>query len=182
MVDDMTVGVTRHPLGYNECFEHTETGTRPLDVVGTVADSPARSSALTDVRRRRHNAIKRVRVDRKRTVANRVPGRTTAKRTPKSRSKKWSAAVMQRSDAMDLEAGIFKKSSARQIARSLKRSVERSTRRKSPPFRSAMSMLNFEINRAGKNLSAHRRSLLNQAKIELRKLFHREPAKKRCRL
>ena len=86
---------------------------------------------------------------------------------------------MQRSDAMDLEAGIFKKSSARQIALSLKRSVERSTRRKSPPFRSAMSMLNFEINRAGKNLSAHRRALLNRAKIELRKLFHREPAKKR---
>ena len=124
-------------------------------------------------------AIKRVRVARKRGVAKRVAGRTTAKRPSKSTSKKWSAAVMQRSDAMDLEAGIFKKSSARQIALSLKRSVERSTRRKSPPFRSAMSMLNFEINRAGKNLSAHRRSLLDQAKIELRKLFHREPAKKR---
>jgi hypothetical protein len=82
---------------------------------------------------------------------------------------------MQRSDAMDLETGVFKKSSARQIALSLKRSVERSKRRKSPPFRSAMSMLNFEINRAGKNLSPRRRSVLNQAKSELRKLFHREP-------
>ena len=124
-------------------------------------------------------AIKQNRVVRKRAVAKQVAGRTMVKRTRKSTSKKWSAAVMQRSDAMDLEAGIFKKSSARQIALSLKRSVERSTRRKSPPFRSAMSMLNFEINRAGKNLSAHRRSLLNQAKNELRKLFHREPAKKR---
>lgn len=83
---------------------------------------------------------------------------------------------MQRSDAMDLEKGIFKKSSARQIALSLKRSVERSSRRKSPPFRSAMSMLNFEINRAGKNLSAERRHVLNRAKQELRKIFHRPPA------
>ncbi len=82
---------------------------------------------------------------------------------------------MQRSDAMDLETGVFKKKNARQIALSLKRSVERSQRRKSPPFRSAMSMLNFEINRAGRNLSAHRRGLLNQAKAELRKLFHRQP-------
>src|ERR1700730_511942 len=78
------------------------------------------------------------------------------------------AGVSQRSDAMDLESGVFKKSSARQIALSLKRSVERSGRRKSPPFRSAMSMLNFEINRAGKNLSAQRRGGLNQSTVELR--------------
>jgi len=89
--------------------------------------------------------------------------------------RKWSAGVMARSDAMDLEDGVFKLRSARQVALSLKRSVEASHRRKSPPFRSAMSMLNFEINRGGKNLSAERKRVLNQAKVELRKVFHREP-------
>jgi hypothetical protein len=83
---------------------------------------------------------------------------------------------MQRSDAMDLEEGVFKKGSARQVALSLKRSAERSKRRKSPPFRSAMSMLNFEINRGGRNLTAERRRVLNQAKNELRKAFHRPTA------
>ena len=120
-------------------------------------------------------AAKRVKAARKRPAAKRVARRTTVKRAANGTSKKWSAAVMQRSDAMDLETGVFKKKTARQIALSLKRSVERSQRRKSPPFRSAMSMLNFEINRAGRNLSAQRRGLLNQAKAELRKLFHRQP-------
>jgi hypothetical protein len=91
--------------------------------------------------------------------------------------KKWSAGVMARSDAMDLEGGVFKSRSARQVALSLKRSAESSHRRKSTPFRSAMSMLNFEINRGGKNLSGERLRVLNQAKVELRKVFHREPAR-----
>ena len=82
---------------------------------------------------------------------------------------------MQRSDAMDLETGVFTKRSARQVALSLKRSAERSDRRKSTPFRSAMSMLNFEINRGGRNLSAGRRRVLNDAKSELRKAFGRRP-------
>ncbi len=120
-------------------------------------------------------AAKRVKRVAKRATAKRVAKRTTAKRAAKAGPRKWSAGVTQRSDAMDLEDGVFKKNSARQIALSLKRSVERSDRRKSPPFRSAMSMLNFEINRAGKNLPAQRRRLLNQAKIELRKVFHRQP-------
>jgi hypothetical protein len=84
---------------------------------------------------------------------------------------------MKQSDALDLESGIFKKKSARQVALSLKRSAQASQRRKSSPFRSAMSMLNFEINRGGRGLSAERRRVLNQAKVELRSLFHREPAK-----
>ena len=92
----------------------------------------------------------------------------------KSSGRKWSAGVMQRSDAMDLDKGVFKARSARQVALSLKRSAEASHRRKSSPFRSAMSMLNFEINRGGKNLSAERKRVLNQAKVELRKVFHRE--------
>jgi len=84
---------------------------------------------------------------------------------------------MAKSDAMDLKEGVFKLRSARRVALSLKRSAEASHRRKSTPFRSAMSMLNFEINRGGKNLTTEQRRVLNQAKVELRKLFHREPAR-----
>jgi Protein of unknown function (DUF3175) len=100
-----------------------------------------------------------------------------AKRAKSRAPKKWSAKVMAKSDAMDLERGVFKSRSARQVALSLKRSAEASHRRKSTPFRSAMSVLNFEINRGGKNLSATRLRVLNQAKVELRKVFHREPAR-----
>jgi hypothetical protein len=95
------------------------------------------------------------------------------KRAVTPRGGKWSKQVMERSDAMDLKSGVFKLTSARAIARSLKNSSEKSMRRKSSPFRSAMSMLNFEINRAGKNLSAERLKVLNQAKVELRKAFGR---------
>jgi len=99
---------------------------------------------------------------------------TKAKAGAKTRGgKKWSKQVMEHSDAMDLKSGVFKLKSARAIARSLKNSSEESKRRKSSPFRSAMSMLNFEINRAGKNLSAERLKVLNQAKVELRKAFGR---------
>ena len=80
---------------------------------------------------------------------------------------------MERSDALDLERGIFRRGSARAIAQSLKRSADRSKRRKSPPFRSAMSMLSFYINRGGKNLSKTRLRILQQAKEELRDLYHR---------
>jgi hypothetical protein len=96
-----------------------------------------------------------------------------ATKTKSGAKTKWSKQVMERSDAMDLKAGVFKLKSPRAIARSLKKSSEESKRRKSTPFRSAMSMLNFEINRAGKNLSAERLQVLNQAKIELRKAFGR---------
>ena len=81
--------------------------------------------------------------------------------------------MTQTSDALDLEAGVFKKKSARAIAQSVKRSAERSTRRKAPPFRSAMSMLTFYENRGGKNLTAADKKRLQDAKEELRKLFHR---------
>jgi hypothetical protein len=85
--------------------------------------------------------------------------------------KKWSDKVTRESDALDLENGVFKKRSAHDIALSLKRSAERSRRRKSAPLRSAMSMLTFYINRAGKDLSATRKRTLEAAKDELRKLF-----------
>jgi hypothetical protein len=100
----------------------------------------------------------------------------TARRFPDMAKKKWSAAVMRRSDAMDLEPGVFKLRSARAIAQSLKKSAEASHRRKAGPFQSAMSMLNFEINRGGKGLSAARRRVLENTKGELRKVFHRPPA------
>lgn len=95
--------------------------------------------------------------------------------------RRWSAAVMRRSNALDLEEGVFTKSSPRAVALSLKRSAERSKRRKSAPFRSAMSMLNFHINRAGKGLSASQRAVLERAKQELRKLYGRDPAGSRHR-
>ena len=111
------------------------------------------------------------------TATSKRSGRAASKRAPGdvASGRKWSAGVMARSDALDLESGVFKAGSARQVALSLKRSAEASHRRKSTPFRSAMSMLNFEINRAGKNLPAERKRVLNQAKVELRKVFHREP-------
>jgi hypothetical protein len=83
---------------------------------------------------------------------------------------------METSNALDLETGVFRRT-PRQIALSLKRSAEQSDRRKSEPFRSAMSMLNFYINRAGRNLSPEQRRMLNQAKDELRKVFHREASR-----
>lgn len=102
--------------------------------------------------------------------------RTGGRAAPRtSGASKWSQKVMAKSDAMDLRAGVFKLESARAIASSLKKSSEASHRRKSSPFRSAMSMLNFEINRAGKNLSEERIRTLNRAKMELRKAFGRPP-------
>ena len=91
----------------------------------------------------------------------------------KSKQRRWSAGVMRRSNALDLEQGVFKKPSARQVALSLKRSAEKSKRRKSSPYRSAMSMLTFHINRAGKTLPATERKRLENAKDELRKLYGR---------
>ena len=97
-----------------------------------------------------------------------------AKKTAKTKStgKRWSQKVTDTSDAMTLEDGVFRKT-PRAIALSLKRSAERSTRRKSSPFRSAMSMLTFYENRAGKNLSATRKAKIEKAKDELRALYDR---------
>src|SRR5437899_9740881 len=87
--------------------------------------------------------------------------------------KRWSRRVTEKSNALDLDPGVFSRDDPRSIARSLKRSAERSRRRKSDPFRSAMSMLIFYINRAGKNLGKRRRAVLERAKVELRRQFHR---------
>ena len=90
------------------------------------------------------------------------------------RGKYWSAGVTRHSNAMDLDDKVFALRSPRQIALSLKRSAERSRRRKAGPFQSAMSMLNFYANRAGRNLPASRKKVLARAKVELRKLFGRD--------
>jgi hypothetical protein len=90
-------------------------------------------------------------------------------------ARKWSAEVTEHSNALDLEAGVFTADDPATIAAALKRSAERSRRRKAEPYRSAMSMLTFYINRAGSNLSDERRAVLEAAKGELRRLFGREP-------
>ena len=97
-------------------------------------------------------------------------------RKKKASTKRWSAEVTEHSDALSLEENVFKKRSARQIAESLKRSAEQSRKRKGTPLQSAMSMLNFYINRAGTNLSANRKRTLEKAKDELRELFEKEEA------
>ena len=91
-----------------------------------------------------------------------------------SSPKNWSARVTRESDALDLEEGVFTWHDPKRIAQSLKESAEASTRRKAPPFRSAMSMLVFYINRAGKNLDETQRKVLEQAKVELRRLYGKQ--------
>lgn len=96
------------------------------------------------------------------------------KKSKPERGRKWSARVTETSNALDLKKDIFKSSDPKKIAASLKSSAEHSRRRKAEPYRSAMSMLTFYINRAGDNLSARQRNVLEKAKPELRKLFGRE--------
>jgi Protein of unknown function (DUF3175) len=90
-----------------------------------------------------------------------------------SKTKRWSARVTKRSNALDLQPKVFRSRNPRQVALSLKRSAERSKRRKGTPYQSAMSMLNFYINRAGKNLPKKQQRVLEKAKDELRDVFGR---------
>jgi len=94
---------------------------------------------------------------------------------PKKKFERWSQRVTETSNALDLEPGVFSWRDPRKIARSLKASADESQRRKANAFASAMSMLNFYINRAGKNLPAEQRRVLERAKDELRKLYGRPP-------
>jgi putative cell wall-binding protein len=88
--------------------------------------------------------------------------------------KNWSQKVTQQSNALDLEKGVFTWKNPRRIAESLKRSALASKRRKTTPYQSAMSMLNFYINRAGKNLNPNQKKILNKAKQELRLIFKKK--------
>lgn len=108
---------------------------------------------------------------RRKTSARRNTARTGTKRaTPK----RWSQRVTRESDALDLKQGVFKLTSAKKIAASLKRSAEHSSRRKAGAYRSALSMLTFYINRAGKTLPKTQRTRLERAKVELKRAFGRE--------
>lgn len=99
--------------------------------------------------------------------------RRAKSKRPKRGGKQWSARVTRESDALTLEEGVFTKTSPRAIALSLKRSADRSRRRKSNAYHSAMSMLVFFINRAGRGLSGVRKRRLEKAKSELRELYGR---------
>jgi hypothetical protein len=88
--------------------------------------------------------------------------------------RRWSKGVTETSDALDLQGGVFKLRDPKKIAASLKRSAERSKRRKTNPYRSALSMLTFYLNRAGKNLPASRKRVLNRAKDELAHQFNKD--------
>lgn len=100
--------------------------------------------------------------------------RTTSVRKKTKTKRRWSQHVTETSDALTLDKGVFAKGDPKAIARSLKRSAERSRRRKSSPYRSAMSMLTFYINRGGKGLSKTRRHTLEKAKDELRALYGKD--------
>ncbi|MBA8845419.1 hypothetical protein FHW72_002123 [Ochrobactrum sp. RC6B] len=88
-----------------------------------------------------------------------------------TQTRKWSGEVTEHSDALDLEPHVFEQDDPKKIAASLKRSADKSHKRKAEPFRSAMSMLTFYINRAGKNLPEKRKHVLEAAKGELRKAY-----------
>ena len=94
--------------------------------------------------------------------------------TKKTSPKRWSQRVTRESDALDLQQGVFKLTSPKKIASSLKRSAERSSRRKAGAYRSALSMLTFYINRAGKTLPKTQRTRLERAKVELKHQFGKE--------
>jgi hypothetical protein len=113
---------------------------------------------------------------RTRKTATRKMSARSGRATAKRQVRKWSGRVTATSDALDLKHHLFKQRSPAAIARSLKRSAERSHRRKASPYQSAMSMLNFYINRGGKNLSATEKKKLNAAKGELRKAFGKDSA------
>lgn len=116
---------------------------------------------------------------RKTTARKTTSRKTTARKAtarkslPRAAPKRWSQRVTRESDALDLKRGVFKLTSAKKIAASLKRSAEHSTRRKSGAYRSALSMLTFYINRAGRTLPKTQRERLERAKVELKRQFGR---------
>jgi uncharacterized protein DUF3175 len=130
---------------------------------------------MAATRKRTHGSnAKTTRKARRKTAATTasLPRRRTA--TRKASPKRWSQRVTRESDALDLHGGVFKLTSAAKIAASLKRSAERSSRRKAGAYRSALSMLTFYINRAGKTLPKTQRDRLQRAKTELKRQFHRD--------
>lgn len=143
--------------------------------------------------RRTAKAAHRKTTTRRRTTTSRTTSKTASSRTSRSKTSKasrskasktstarrasprrWSQRVTKESDALDLKGGVFKQTSPKKIASSLKRSAEHSSRRKAGAYRSALSMLTFYINRAGKTLPRTQRTRLERAKVELKRAFGRE--------
>ncbi|UFX45684.1 DUF3175 domain-containing protein [Bradyrhizobium sp. 41S5] len=122
----------------------------------------------------RKTARKSTRKSARRSTARSASTMRRKRGASKTTSKRWSQRVTRESDALDLKRGVFKQTSAKKIASSLKRSAEHSTRRKSGAYRSALSMLTFYINRAGRTLPKPERSRLERAKVELKHLFGRD--------
>jgi hypothetical protein len=122
--------------------------------------------------RKKTGEARRKKAARKASSARRHP--VAKKSTAKSSAKRWSQRVTQDSDALDLKRGVFTLMDPKKIAASLKRSAEHSSRRKAGAYRSALSMLTFYINRAGKSLPKAQRERLQRAKGELKRQFHRE--------
>lgn len=141
--------------------------TEPVGVSGIAVWSAGfRTDGLAAMKKKSAKAQRKA---QRKQAAPASRGRTA----PRGQPRRWSAEVTQRSDALDLEKGVFTRDDPKQIAASLKRSAEASRRKKTDSFRSALSMLNFYINRAGTNLSDMRRRILNRAKDELRRQFGR---------
>jgi len=137
---------------------------------------------MTQVRKRSHSRNSGARksstrkTSTRKTSTRKTSARKTSPRkaTKRSGPKRWSQRVTKESDALDLKEGVFKLTSANRIAGSLKRSAEHSSRRKTGAYRSALSMLTFYINRAGKTLPKAQRTRLERAKVELKRAFGRE--------
>jgi Protein of unknown function (DUF3175) len=130
---------------------------------------------MTERRKAPRKAARRA--SRRRTVAAKrssAKAKTPKSKTPKSTTKRWSQRVTRESDALDLKRGVFTLTDPKKIAASLKRSAERSSRRKTGAYRSALSMLTFYINRAGKTLPKSQRDRLQRAKAELKHQFGRD--------
>ena len=121
---------------------------------------------------RRKSAVKK-NAARKKSAVKKTTKKSAQKKASKP-VKKWSANVMKHSNALDLESHVFELHDPKKVAQSLKHSAEKSKRRKGTPYQSAMSMLSFYINRAGKKLEPHQKKVLEEAKDELRHAFGRD--------
>ncbi|PJG50944.1 hypothetical protein CVM73_33790 [Bradyrhizobium forestalis] len=129
---------------------------------------------MAQVRKTTHSRKTGARKTGARSTARRKASTTRKRSSRRAAPKRWSQRVTQESDALDLTRGVFKLRDPRKIAASLKRSAEHSARRKTGAYRSALSMLTFYINRAGKTLPKTQRTRLERAKVELKRAFGRE--------
>ena len=129
---------------------------------------------MAHVRKTTHSRNSGARKSSRRKKTSTRRSTTTRKSAKRAAPKRWSQRVTKESDALDLKQGVFKLDSPKKIATSLKRSAEHSSRRKAGAYRSALSMLTYYINRAGKTLPKTQRARLEKAKVELKRAFGRE--------